>query len=714
MLQVLQHVGSGKLEVAEVPEPSLRAGGVLVRNTASLISLGTERSVVEFAAKSLIGKARERPDLVRQVLDKVRRDGIGAAWRTISSRLDRPVALGYSCAGRVLEVGAGADEYAAGMRVACAGQGYASHAEVVWVPRNLSVPIPEGVSDEDAAYVTAGAIALQGFRIADLRMGETAVVIGLGLLGLLTVQLLNASGCRVIGIDLDAGKVRRAKSLGVELSLDRSADVGSRVTDFTNGYGADGVIITAATESHDPIELAGELARDRGRVTVVGAVGMQVPRKRYYEKELEVRLSRSYGPGRYDPLYEEAGIDFPFGYVRWTERRNMAEFLRLVGEGKVTPARLTSHRFPISRALEAYALVSEARGQPVTGVVLTYPAGDRPSRRSIVTSAHPAAQGTLQIGFIGAGNFAQAVLLPELKRIGGVSLSRVVTANGASAKQVASRFGFRSAGTDPGEVFADPDIDAVIIATRHRSHAEFATQALRAGKAVLVEKPLAIDEAGLAGVVEAARENGRLLAVGFNRRFAPLAVELRAAFEGTRALSMVYRVNAGSLPPESWIQFPSEGGRIVGEVCHFIDLLAFLSGERPVEVFAHGLSGPEVPCRDSLTASVRFTGGSVAALAYLTTGDRRAAKERVEVFGSGQIAVLEEFRSVLITRGGRRRRRRLLRPDKGFRGELNAFLRAVRTGAPPISLESLIATTRATFAILTSLRTGTPQAIAAD
>jgi threonine dehydrogenase-like Zn-dependent dehydrogenase len=424
MKQVLQHVRNRQLEVAEVPAPGCRAGGVLVRNVASLISAGTERMVTEFASKSLVGKARERPDLVRQVIEKVQRDGLVPTAQAVMSRLDTPIPLGYSCAGYVIESGSGVTEFASGDMVACAGMGYASHADVVCVPKNLAVRIPENVSTDDAAYVTLGAIALHGVRVANVRLGDNVVVIGLGLLGQLTVQILKSSGCRVFGVDLDPAKVTLARELGADDGRARTDDVERAVLAFSSGAGADAVLITAAANSNDPIELAGALARDRATVTVVGAVNIDVPRKVYYEKELQLRLSRSYGPGRYDPEYEEKGHDYPIGYVRWTEKRNMEEFLRLLALGNVTPSKLTSHRFPIDRAADAYDLISGGSGESFSGVLLSYPdAVERVTTRTITRVKATPRSGSLGLAFIGAGNFARTILLPRFAKLPGVELA---------------------------------------------------------------------------------------------------------------------------------------------------------------------------------------------------------------------------------------------------------------------------------------------------
>ncbi len=716
MKQVIQNDRSRATLVMEVPEPRVRSGSVLVRTSASLISAGTEKTAVDFGGKSLLQKARSRPDLVRQVLGRMVKDGIQPTLEAVVNRLEQPIPLGYSCAGVVEEAGRGAEEFSVGQRVACAGAGYANHAESVVVPKNLVVPVPDGVSFEEAAYVTLGAIALQGVRTADVRLGDSVAVIGLGLLGQLSVQILRASGCRVLGIDLDPAKVALARELGAEAAVVRSDDVGAAVATFTGGIGVDGVIITAATSSNDPIELAGEICRDRGRVTMVGAVRMDVPRQDYYMKELELRLSRSYGPGRYDPQYEEEGHDYPIGYVRWTERRNMEEFLRLVAAGQVTPARLNSHSFPIADAEAAYRIIGGEADEPYLGILLTYPEARpaAPDRHRVeLRPARAPAGERMGLGFIGAGSFGKTTLLPRFARSAGVELVGIATATGPSGHSTGERFGFQFATTDAAEVLGDERVDAVVITTRHGSHAGYTARALRAGKSVFVEKPLAVDEEGLREVLEAQAESGALLMVGFNRRFSPLAAELKDAFASAGPLAVTYRINAGPIPANHWIHDPRDGGgRIIGEVCHFVDLVQFLADDVPTEVFAYSLGGPEGALHDTVSVVLRFAGGSVANVNYFATGDKAVPKERIEVFGGGALGILEDWRHLSVARGGKRRDSKPRRQEKGFDEEIAAFLAAAREGTvPPIPLESLALTTQVTFAVEASLRTGAPVAL---
>jgi predicted dehydrogenase/threonine dehydrogenase-like Zn-dependent dehydrogenase len=704
MKQVLQNFRTGKLEVADVPETIGRKGGVLVLNVASLISAGTEKMAIGLAQKSLVGKAKERPDLVRQVWQKLKRDGLVSTFNTVSAKLDAPLALGYSCAGTVCEVGEGADEFQVGARVACAGMNYASHAETVYVPKNLTVKIPEPVSFEEAAFVTLGAIALQGVRTSEAKLGECVAVIGLGILGLLTVQILKAAGCRVIGIDFENNKLDLARSLGADHVVLRGADVEYAVREMTAGGGADAIIITAAADTNDPLELAGEIARDRAIVSMVGAVKMDLPRKPYYEKELQLRLSRSYGPGRYDAQYEEQGMDYPLGYVRWTERRNMQEFLRLISVKAVNVTQLISHRFPIQQAEAAYDIITGKKKEPYLGVVLTYEEAQK--RAHTISLMQPIkAQPQIRLAVIGAGNFAKSVLLPRLAKDKDIQLLGIATATGRSAKTVGEQYGFATCTTDYRELLQDERVNAVLIATRHDSHARMTTEALAAGKIVYVEKPLSVDEAGLHKISEAVVINGERVFVGFNRRFSALAAQMKNVFADVPVLAISYRVNAGTIPRESWIQQAEGGGRIVGEVCHFVDLMQFLTEAEPTEVFAYASAAG----KDTLSIAIKFDNGSVGNINYFATGDRGLAKERVEVFGGGRTAILDDFRLLEVWRDGKRTVAKRLTQDKGFDQSLSSFAQAVKHGsAMPISYRSLALTTLATLCIEEALRKGKP------
>lgn len=718
MKQVVQNFKTGELKVDELPAPALHAGGVLVRTAYSLISAGTERSTVATAQSSLLGKARQRPDLVKQVLDSVRREGLRNTYEKVMARLETVKALGYSSAGTVIEVGAGVTGFRVGDRVACAGVGYASHAEINFVPVNLCTPLSENVTLEQAAYTTLGAIAMQGVRQAQAQLGEAVVVIGLGLLGQLTVQILVAAGCRVFGIDIDPQVVELAKKSGAHEAATRNEDIHKLVENFTAGRGADRIILTAGTTSNDPIKLAGEIARDRGRVVVVGAVRIDVPREHYYMKELELCLSRSYGPGRYDPNYEEHGHDYPIGYVRWTEKRNMEEFLRLVSVGQINLDLLTSHKFAVEQASAAYDVVLGKTGERCCGVLLEYPTsgavGGKIATRYALKAAKPSDK--VGIGFIGAGNFAVASLLPHLRASHEVVLTGIANSTGVSAKNTAERFRFNFCAAQASEVINDNDTQCVFIATRHNLHAPFTIAALQAGRAVFVEKPLCLTEAELREIIGAYGPSGRQLLVGFNRRFAPLSLEIKKLLgRKTSPYSIIYRVNAGFIPKETWIQDPLlGGGRIMGEVCHFIDLMQYFTDAEPVKVWAESITtGSEKETdEDSVAITLKFSDGSIGTVHYLAVGDSSFPKERVEIFGGGTVAVLDDFKSGTFTKKGITNKLGGGVQDKGHRTEVESFIAALaKNSESPINFRSLVATTLATIRTLESLRTGTTQEI---
>jgi predicted dehydrogenase/threonine dehydrogenase-like Zn-dependent dehydrogenase len=715
MKQVVQNIRRGRTEIVEIPSPTPPPGAVLVRTAASVVSVGTERMVVEFAGRSLLGKARSRPDLVRQVLQKARREGIVSAVDAALRRLSQPMALGYSSAGTVAEVGDGVSEFQAGERVACAGGGHAVHAEFASIPVNLLARVPEGVDLEEAAFATLGAIALHGFRLGQAALGENVAVIGLGVLGLLSVQIAAAAGCRVFGADLDPKRVKAAKSLGAEAAAQRD-DAEDAARTFTAGRGFDAVIVCADTPSSDPLALAGTIARDRGRVIAVGATGMTIPRKPYYEKEIDFRVSRSYGPGRYDLLYEEAGVDYPYGYVRWTEQRNIAAFLEMMAAGKVDVAPLISHRFPITDAAEAYGLISgkSRKKESFLGVLLTYPK-DTLCKKSVAIRPAPekeTASTNVRLGVLGAGNFATLVALPAVARIRRIEKVSIVSAGGLTAALAAKDFGFARAASDPADVLADPAINTVGIFTRHHLHASLTARALRSGKNVFCEKPLALSEEELEDVEaawkEAQRKEPRMLMIGFNRRFAPLIAPIRQMIAETgEPPMMAVRVNAGPLPRGHWTQDPVQGGgRILGEACHFVDLLTFLAGALPMRIFACGAPAFGADTEDNFAATLEFANGAVGSLVYTSAGDRAFPKERVEVFCGERVAVLEDFRSAEIWRKGIRRVWNLRAvQDKGHRAVWEAFIRAIESGGTaPIPPREIFTVTRATFSLLRAVR----------
>ncbi|HEY3038747.1 MAG TPA: bi-domain-containing oxidoreductase [Pyrinomonadaceae bacterium] len=712
MKQLLQNLRTGEGTVAEVPVPVVQPGRVLVRTAASLISAGTERALAELGQKGLLGKARERPELIGKVWEKVKNDGLAQALDDVRDKLDQSHAVGYSANGIVIETANDVTEFRAGDRVACAGTDYASHAQVISVPRNLCVRLPDQLSFEEGAFGTVGAIALQGVRLAEPTIGESVVVIGLGLVGQLTVQLLQANGCRVFGIDIDETRIQLARTSGADDGCIPN-DAIQRVMAWSRGRGADACIIAAAAASSEPIELAGEISRLKGRVVAVGMVGMNVPRNIYYPRELTLKVSLSYGPGRHDPDYEERGHDYPIAYVRWTEGRNIEAFLDLLAAGRLDVKPLITHRFSIEDARRAYEVISGRTNEKYLAVILTYDTEAVVNRRienpSVARRAQPGS-GNVRVGLIGAGDYAQKVLLPNFKAAGAEFCS-VASASGVSAHDVGTKYGFARFLSDAQSVIDDSEANLIVVATRHGSHAELTRLALEHGKHVFVEKPLALNDTELDRVLEAASNSQGRLMVGFNRRFSPFAARARDIFAGRQSpLSIVYRVNAGRLPREHWTQDPSEGGgRIIGEVCHFVDLMQFLTDAPPTSVYAEGVAAGrgDIVGEDSVLITLQFGDGSNGVVAYLAEGDKSLAKERIEVFGEGKTFVIDDFRSARLYAGGREKKENLRQQDKGQPEEARVACAVVAEGKPaPITLEQLEATTRATFRIIDSLRMG--------
>ena len=709
MRQVSQRPRNGRVGVVEAPDPILRPGWVLVANRCSLISTGTERSKIALGGKSLVGKARARPDLARKVIDRARTDGVRATATLTRERLEALTPLGYSSAGVVLRVGAGVEGLAPGDRVACGGGGFANHADVVAVPRNLVARIPDGVPFESAAYATVGAVALHAVRRAEAAVGESVGVVGLGLVGQLAATILRASGCRPVGVDLDPTAVQLAVENGCLAFVRDVPAIEQWVSAATGGIGLDAVLVCAAGSSTDPLELAAQLVRERGRIVVVGDVPLKVDRGLLYEKELDLRVSRSYGPGRYDRQYEEYGRELPAAYVRWTEQRNMQGFLDLVAAAKVDPTPLTTHRFRVDRAEEAYAVLTGGNGNRPFGILLEYD-GEQREPAPAALRRRRRRSGSGRIGLIGAGSFARATLLPALKAAG-AELVAVASDGGLSAADVAARFDFDRA-VSSEELLGDDEIDGVVIATRHSSHAALTAAALQAGKTVFVEKPLALSVEELAEI-ESALSGGGPLMVGFNRRFAPLVGRLRDAVAEVPAPVLLARVNAGPLPAEHWAHDVEDGGgRLLGEGCHFVDLLAHLSGARVASAHAVGICHPQRPIEASedVVATLRFANGAVGTLLYSGGGDPRLPKERVEVFGAGFAAVLDDFRRLELYRGGRQRVVKGDR-DKGHYAEMELFVRVLKGEDEAPAIEGYLNSTRATLALVESLRSGSVEEV---
>jgi predicted dehydrogenase/threonine dehydrogenase-like Zn-dependent dehydrogenase len=736
MKQVLQYARTGEITVEEVPAPQLLPGCALVRIAASIVSAGTERASAEFARKSLLQKAQSRPDLVREVIHKVQRDGIWSAIQTVRSRLDQPQSPGYSGAGTVIAVGEGVTDLQPGDRVACAGAGFAVHAEIACVPRLLVARIPapstagNEVSFEEAAFATLGAVALHGIRTAEAKHGDVVGVIGLGLLGQMTVQLLKAAGCRVLGMDIDASRSDLARHLGANGTASSAPAFRDLCLEQSRGAGLDSVLIMAETSSSDPVNLAGAIARDRAIVVAVGTVGMDIERKSYYEKELDFRVSRSYGPGRYDAAYEQKGRDYPIGYVRWTETRNMEAFVQFLADKKIDVGALITHRFPIERAQSAYDLITGKAREPFLGVVIQY-SGDGddsrtlaavPERAASALRPQPAAGSGVSVGLLGAGIFATGTLLPAIKSSSNTTLVSVCAANGSHAQHAERKFGFRYCTTDEAQVIQDPAINVVVIATRHHLHAKQVLAALAAGKHVFCEKPLCLSKDELRSIVGfylgIAAGNRPIIMVGFNRRFSPMIARMKAFLAPvSEPLALHYRINAGHLPPDHWVNDPEQGGgRILGEVCHFVDLLTLLASSPVTEVEARAVGNSGRYSGDNVLISLRFANGSEGTISYLANGDRAFSKERIEVFGGGSAAVLEDFRHLELVRNGRKQNiHSRWRQDKGHRGEWAAFTRSVqRQGEAPIQFEELVSSTLATLRINESVATGTRLAVDAS
>lgn len=716
MKQLIQNFKTGKLYIDDLPLPSISEGMVLVENKFSLISAGTEKSTVKVGQASLIGKAKQRPDLVAQVLKNIKKEGLAATINKVQTKLDSLKALGYSTAGIVLTSLDTNSSFRPGDRVACAGQDHASHAEIVAIPQNLVVKIPDNVSFEEASFTTLGAIALQGVRQTEPMLGEKVCVIGLGLLGQLTCQLLKANGCDVFGIDLSERLISLATETGVSKAMNRNdSNLISACDSFTNGKGFDSVIITAAAPTNDPIVLATEICRKKGKIIVVGAVKMDIPREPYfYKKELELKISCSYGPGRYDVGYEELGLDYPFAYVRWTEQRNMEAFLDLISRGMINVKPLISHVFDINDAEKAYELVLGTNTAPHIGILLKYDSNQE--KFSTYTNLKKNPIDKINVGFIGAGSFAQSYLIPNVKSFG-ASLATVVTSRGITSKNVAEKFGFNGCSSDKKDVIENKNINTVFIATPHSSHADLVIHSLESGKNVFVEKPLAVSLEELHKIIDVKSKNDHPLMVGFNRRFAPISISVKKEFESAdEPLVVNIRVNAGFIPKDHWTQIPEIGaGRIIGEICHFIDLMQFFTNSDPVKVYADCIQSDNEKLKldDNIAIVVKFKNGSVGNLTYLANGDPSLPKELVEVFGAGKVGIINNFQNGSLHIGNKSKS--LKSTGKGHQQEIQEFLKAIKEGKDsPISFRSICLTTLTTFKIIDSLKTGLPQEIKLD
>lgn len=684
MKQLIQSLITGQSEIPELPAPSLLPGHLLIKSSCSLVSPGTERSLVAFGKASLLDKARQQPERVQQVLSKARTDGLLGTLDAVQSKLDQPIPLGYCNVGTIVAVGAGISAFRIGDRVASNGP----HAELVAVPHHLCAPIPAGVSDEAASFTVLASIGLQGIRLAQPTLGETFVVSGLGLIGLLTAQLLKAHGCRVLALDPDPSKCLLAEELGVEaLNLSSGSDPVAWCIKRTLGIGVDGVIITASTSSNEPVHVAAQVCRQRGRIVLVGVTGLKLRRDLFYAKELSFQVSCSYGPGRYDPSYEEEGHDYPIGFVRWTEQRNFQAVLHALSAGVLRTQRLISHRFPIEQAAAAYELLSST--EPSLGILLQYPGTADPDQRTIALPVEPAAACSAAprpsqplLGVIGAGNYASRILIPAFAKAG-ARFQTLAASSGVGPVHVGRKYGFRQASTDVPALLADPTCNTVVIATRHDSHASLVQQALAAGKHVFVEKPLCLTAEELTAI-ESAHTGEQLLMVGFNRRFAPLLLDLRQQLQrlsGPKAL--IYTCNAGAIPPDHWTQDPAlGGGRLLGEACHFVDVLRHLA-DSPIEDLQLLSSADSKPCPDTFSLQLQFGDESIGTVHYFANGSKGFPKERLEVFAGGNVMRLDNYRKLQAWGIPGFSTRRLLSQDKGQQDCCAAFLKAIESGGPP-------------------------------
>ena len=709
MQQLTQKLGSGDMIIQDVPYPQLGKGMVIVKNHYSIISAGTEGSTVVAARKSLIGKAKERPQQVKQVIDTLKKQGPIQTYRAVMKKLDAYSPLGYSSAGEVIEVGEGVTEFEVGDKVACAGAGYANHAEIVTVPINLCVKLDTNSNLKDAAYNTLGAISMQGVRQADLRLGESCVIIGLGLLGQLAALILKASGVTVIGIDVSEAAVKQAVDNNVvDLGLTRNAaGVEEQIQNATNGYGADAVIIAAATSSLDPINFAGTIARKKGKVVVLGAVPTGFDRDPFwYRKELELKMACSYGPGRYDLNYEEKGIDYPLPYVRWTEKRNMEAFQNLIATKRIDIDYLTTHEFEFEKAKDAFDLVV-SRAEPFTGIALKYDLAKTASKSKISTS-EAKQLGKINISFIGAGSYAQGNLLPNIPDTNDVGRVGVLTNTGTTSKRVAEKFKFQFCATNEEDVL-DDKTNTVFVATRHDSHGPYVLKSLEANKNVFVEKPLCLLESELDSIIELQSKTNKAVMVGFNRRFSPLTTKLKKAV-GNNPMTMIYRINSGAIPGDNWIQdLEIGGGRVLGEVCHFIDYLTYLNGSLPTKISASALPDAN-QLNDTLNILVQFENGSSGVIGYYANGSKSMTKEYVEVFSAGMSATLNDFKELKIYGKGKPKKDKILNQNKGQKEMVAAFVNGLlNDGHAPIPFEDIVAVTKASFGVLESVKRGGQQ-----
>ena len=699
MKQIIQNLKTGETKLEEVPAPQVRTGHVLIRTSKTLVSLGTERMLVEFGKAGLIAKARQQPEKVKMVLDKIKSDGLLPTLETVFAKLEQPLPLGYCNMGRVIAVGAGVHEFQVGDRVVSNGQ----HAEFVCVPRNLVAHVPEGVSDEEAAFTVIGAIGLQGIRLLKPTFGETICVIGLGLIGLITAELLRANGCRVIGVDLDPDKLKLAAEKGiVTVNPGQGVDPVSFVEQYTGGVGADGVIITASAKTNDIISQAARMSRKRGRIILVGVIGLQLSRAEFYDKELSFQVSCSYGPGRYDEEYEQKGHDYPLAFVRWTEKRNFEAVLHAMAAGQLQVRPLISELVELHDYLQIYDNMGNKRS---IASILSYPQDSEPlATVSVGSQTLPAGKGVM--GVIGAGNFTKMAMLPALKKAG-ATVKYIASAGGVSGTILAQKHGIAQSTTDYRQLLSDPEVELVLITTRHHQHAAMVRECLAAGKHVFVEKPLAIRPEELPELLTTYESSGRSVTVGFNRRFSPHIQKMKALTDPAAPKNLVLTMNAGFIPPDSWVHdMEVGGGRIIGEACHYLDLAVFLSGSRIVSVCMNALGAHPAENTDNASILLRFENGDQAVVNYFANGHKSYSKERVELYSQGKTLVMDNFRTLkgFGYKGFSSLKTRL---DKGHFKQFELLTRRIQTGGEPlIPFAETLHVTQASFAAIESLRTG--------
>ena len=708
MKTITQNFKTGVLNLTDIPVPMVGDEEILVRTHASLISIGTDKSVISLGKKNSISKAIARPDLANKVISKVKRDGFWSTFKTVQNLISEPKPLGYSLVGTVIQVGKNIDDISVGDRVSCSGAGYANHSEIVSVPKNLCSIVPKGVSDEQAAYATLGAIAMHGVRQANQQIGASVLVVGLGLVGQLTVQLCVASGFNVFGTDLDSTKIKLSLKNGAKMgSTPFDLNFQNKIQKMTNGLGVDSVLLTVGSKESGAIfEQVAQVCRDRARVVVVGDVKMDINRKSFFEKELEIYQSRSYGPGRYDKNYEEKGHDYPIGYVRWTEKRNISSFLNLINDNKIDPSNLTTHRFQFKDSIEAYNFVLKNKNDFIVGVILEYDLDKKIQKNLKQNKNTEIISDKISLGLVGVGNFAKSVLLPELLASKKFQILSVSSNKGLSSKMIFDKYGVENAYSEPDSLFNNKDINAVVICTRHDSHSQYVVKALEKNKHVYVEKPLAINRDQLESIKRAVSKSEATLTVGFNRRYSKPIIDLKKYFEDrTEPMSMLYRVNAGRVllgSEQSWIHDENiGGGRIIGECCHFIDTMQFICDSLPVSVQATTVKNHQqnISNKDNLSFTISFEDGSIGTVHYWSNGSSNFAKEKIEVFCNEKIGILNNFKNIELVSNQKVNKKNYYSQDKGFRGEIDAFIDSCKTQKQSISIESLIKTTETTFLI---------------